>query len=142
LISSLTPEQFEKHKKSLCSKLNEKFKNLGHESSRLWSHVTSRYFDFEQNQKDAAYIESITQQDLVDFYNAFLHPAASQRRKLSVHIVSKKCSSKYTAEQQEAMDHIRKSATLLDEDTIDAFTKQMELTGYAQPVVPLSSFLI
>jgi insulysin len=142
LIASLTKEQFEKHKKSLGSKLNEKFKNLGHESSRLWSHVTSRYYDFNQNQNDATFIETITQGEVVDFYAEYLHPDATKRRKLSVHIVSKKCSSKYTADQQVAIDRIRSSATILEAGTIDAFTKGMALTGYAQPVVPLSTFLI
>jgi insulysin len=47
-LVEMTDSKFEKHKISLINKRMERLKNLGQETSRLWAHVLSEAFDFEQ----------------------------------------------------------------------------------------------
>ena len=47
-LRMMTDETFEEHKIGLINKRFEKLKNLGQEALRLWTHVTSETFDFEQ----------------------------------------------------------------------------------------------
>ena len=54
----MTAQEFEKHQIALSVKLLEKDKNLAQESSRLWSHVSSRYYYFDQHLQDAARVIS------------------------------------------------------------------------------------
>lgn len=46
-LEGMSDNEFEGQKESLINKRLEKLKNLGQESGRLWTHVTSEYLDFE-----------------------------------------------------------------------------------------------
>lgn len=46
-LEGMSDKEFEGQKESLINKRLEKLKNLGQESGRLWTHVTSEYLDFE-----------------------------------------------------------------------------------------------
>jgi insulysin len=47
-LRAMTDDTFEEHKIGLINKSLEKLKNLGQETERFWSHITSEAFDFEQ----------------------------------------------------------------------------------------------
>lgn len=47
-LRAMADETFEEHKIGLINKRLEKLKNLGQETSRFWTHITSEMFDFEQ----------------------------------------------------------------------------------------------
>ncbi|OJJ32764.1 hypothetical protein ASPWEDRAFT_52909 [Aspergillus wentii DTO 134E9] len=85
-LEKMSDEEFEGHKRSVINKRLEKLKNLSSETSRLSTHVSSEYFDFTQNESDAANVRALTKSDLVKFYNQFADPASSTRGKMSVHL--------------------------------------------------------
>lgn len=58
VLSKMTPEEYAKHQNALAARMLEKDKNLGQESSRLWTHVSSRYYYFEQHVEDAERVSS------------------------------------------------------------------------------------
>lgn len=47
-LHAMTDETLEEHKIGLINNRLEKLKNLGQETSRFWTHITSEEFDFEQ----------------------------------------------------------------------------------------------
>jgi hypothetical protein len=49
----MTPEEYKKNVDALAFALLEKHKNLYEEAGFHWAHVTSGYYDFEQNVRDA-----------------------------------------------------------------------------------------
>ncbi|OJJ43998.1 hypothetical protein ASPZODRAFT_18773 [Penicilliopsis zonata CBS 506.65] len=87
-LEEMTEEDFEGHKRSVINKRLEKLKNLGSETTRYWSHIGSEYFDFLQNENDAAGVRSLTKADIVQFYNQFIAPQSSTRAKLSIHLIA------------------------------------------------------
>ncbi|MCJ1315976.1 Insulinase (Peptidase M16) [Xylographa vitiligo] len=87
-LEDMTQQEFEAHKKSLINKRLEKIKNLDQETSRFWGYIGSEYFNFLQVEADVAHIKSLTKQDLITFFEQYIHPTAASRAKLSVHMVA------------------------------------------------------
>ena len=52
-LAAMSPEDFEKHKKSLIARKLEKMKNLTSETGRLWSYVMGEAYNFFQAAMDA-----------------------------------------------------------------------------------------
>lgn len=89
LLSTYSQETFEKHRSSLILKLREKQKNLNQEAGRLWSHIQSGYFEFDQNEKDSETIAGLGLKDVQDFYEKHIKKGGLERRKFSVHLCKK-----------------------------------------------------
>ncbi|KAF1937421.1 putative metalloprotease [Clathrospora elynae] len=87
-LRTMTDETFEEHKIGLINKRLEKLKNLGQETLRFWTHITSETFDFEQVYRDIENIETLTKNDILDFFNQYIHPSSSSRAKVSVHLIA------------------------------------------------------
>ncbi|KAL8702430.1 MAG: hypothetical protein Q9201_004405 [Fulgogasparrea decipioides] len=81
-------DEFESHKKSLINKRLEKVKNLDQESERFWTHISGEYFSFVQNEVDVANLKPLSKQDMIDFFNRYIHPTSPSRAKLSVHMIA------------------------------------------------------
>ncbi|KAL8828667.1 MAG: hypothetical protein Q9170_006498 [Blastenia crenularia] len=87
-LESMSHDEFEGHKKSLINKRLEKVKNLDQESERFWNHISGEYFNFMQNETDVAHLKPLSKQDMIDFFNHFIHPTSPSRAKLSVHMIA------------------------------------------------------
>ncbi|KAE8167024.1 Metalloenzyme, LuxS/M16 peptidase-like protein [Aspergillus tamarii] len=85
-LEEMSDEEFEGHKRSVVNKRLEKLKNLGSETTRFWTHVGSEYFDFVQNESDAANVRTLSKSDLIKFYQQYIAPESTTRGKLSVHL--------------------------------------------------------
>ncbi|KAI8825830.1 Metalloenzyme, LuxS/M16 peptidase-like protein [Fimicolochytrium jonesii] len=108
-LLDMTPEEFKKHQNALAARLLEKDKNLAQESHRLWTHVSSRYYNFEQHVEDAARIHEVQQAELVNFYEEHIAVGSAFRRKLSVHVRSQKAAT--TEDLDEAVQNAIKDVT-------------------------------
>ncbi|KAJ0418238.1 Metalloenzyme, LuxS/M16 peptidase-like protein [Aspergillus carlsbadensis] len=85
-LESMSEDEFEGHKRSVINKRLEKLKNLGSETSRFWTHIGSEYYDFQQNEADAARVRALTKSDILDFFKQMIDPASTTRGKLSIHL--------------------------------------------------------
>ena len=85
-LQEMSDEIFESHKRSLINKRLEKVKNLTQEHGRIWSFISSEYYDFFQRDQQAEQIQSLTKEDLTKFFNRYIDPQSPQRAKLSVHL--------------------------------------------------------
>ncbi|KAI4131369.1 MAG: hypothetical protein LQ338_001254 [Usnochroma carphineum] len=103
-LESMNQDELEGHKKSLINKRLEKVKNLDQESERFWNHISGEYFNFTQNETDAANIRPLTKQDMIDFFHHYIHPTSPSRAKLSVHMIAqsspKALAGNISAEEQ------------------------------------------
>lgn len=86
ILSTYSQEKFEKHRSSLILKLKEKHKNLNQEAGRLWSHIQSGYFEFDQNEQDSETIAGLDLKAIQEFYDKHIKKDALERRKFSVHL--------------------------------------------------------
>lgn len=55
VLNNMPESEFEGHKRSLITKRLEKLKNLDQESTRMWAHIDSEYFDFELSKISGAH---------------------------------------------------------------------------------------
>ncbi|KAJ6490605.1 Metalloenzyme, LuxS/M16 peptidase-like protein [Mycena vitilis] len=89
-IEEMSPEEFAEHKESLKKRWTEAEKNMTEEVSRFAVHVLNGQWDFLRSEKDAAFIEHVTKDDVLKMFLADVHPASQTRAKLSVHMQSQK----------------------------------------------------
>ena len=87
-LKEMSPEDFESHKKSLINKRLEKLKNLGQECNRFWQHISSEFFDFKSVDVDVAHIKPLTKDDMIAFFQHYIHPTSPARAKMSVHMIA------------------------------------------------------
>ena len=111
-LKEMSQEDFESHKKSLINKRLEKLKNLGQEFRRLWAHISSEYLDFQQVDMDVAHIKPITKDQMIDFFEEYIHPTSLHRSKLSVHMIAQS-SPKAIAGNMSAQTQKEKVLSLL-----------------------------
>jgi len=94
-LEKLSDDELEVQKQGLIVNKLERLNNLSEESGLFWYHICSGYYDFVRHETDAATIRDLTLQEIVDAYNAFLHPKSPSRRKLSVHMRSRNLESPF-----------------------------------------------
>ena len=134
-LKEMTEDEFGKHKKALVTKLLERLKNLAQESSRLWNHINSGYYEFDQHLVDADLIQSLTLEDIKAFYEEYIHLNAANRRKMSVHLKSN------TAQQCEQSQEVLHGSQVVSPDELHVLKSQLPLGKGAAPLKPVSSFL-
>jgi len=85
-LEKMSDKELNGHINALIIKRTEKLKNLNQESSRLWGHISSEYYDYEQIDADVETIREITKNEMIDFYNKYIDPSSPGRSKVSVHL--------------------------------------------------------
>ncbi|KAK3061317.1 hypothetical protein LTS18_006535 [Coniosporium uncinatum] len=87
-MEEVTEAQFERFKISIINKRLERLKNLSQETARLWTHIMTECYDFEQNEHDANAILPLTKPDLLSFFKTHIYPSSPHRARLSVHLIA------------------------------------------------------
>lgn len=111
-LKEMSTDAFESHKKSLINKRLEKLKNLGQESGRFWTHISTEYLDFVQNENDVAHLRPLTKEDLISFFDYYLDPTSPARAKLSIHMIAQ-LSAKAIGDTMDSAEQKEKVITLL-----------------------------
>lgn len=135
-LKDLTELEFMNHKTALITKMLEKKKNLAQESYRIWNHIHSGYFDFEQHLLDAETVGTLALEDAVSFYVTYIKAGAASRRKLSVHVKSQLAT--LCAEGEE----ILKANRVVIKDGIHGLKGELALGPSSTPVEPLHNFIL
>ncbi|TPX70225.1 hypothetical protein SpCBS45565_g01950 [Spizellomyces sp. 'palustris'] len=140
VISKLTADEYAKHQAALAARMLEKDKNLGQESHRLWTHVSSRYYNFDQHIEDADLVKCVTQDSLLEFYDTFIALSAPERRKLSVHVRSQKSGSPADEDAQAILDDPR-NILIVTDDEVAEIKAGWELSKGAVPVQKIEEYM-
>ena len=83
ILSALSETYLIDNKKSCIENLLEKPKNLDKESAGYFSEISSGCYFFTRKQKMAKFIGTISKDDLMNFYSAFMLPESNRRCKFS-----------------------------------------------------------
>ena len=135
----MSEAEFKKYQESLKKSYLEEVKNLSQEFNRIWSHIQSSHYNFEQNELDAAKVEEITLQEAINFYEMKIHPSATLRRKVSSHLQRQKSQMKYEENHEIVMKSVSaNSITFNDLAEIRDLKKTGTLAGL--PSVDISKF--
>ena len=87
-IEDMSAKEFDSHKRSIINTRLEKLKNLDSEFSRFNCHISDEYYNFLQAEEDAESVRPITKEQMLEFFNHYIHPTSPKRAKLSVHIIA------------------------------------------------------
>lgn len=85
-LTNLSTADFERQRQSLIDRMNEKLKNLGQESKRYWSHITTSLYDFDSIDVQTSILKSTTKEQVVRFFDEFVHYSSPKRRHFSMYI--------------------------------------------------------
>jgi insulysin len=91
-LIEMTDEEFLRNKKALEASLLETPKNLASETSRFWSHVNSRLYDFDSRREEVVLLQGVTMDNLIDWCKRKI-VTSPERRKLSCWVTSQLCKS-------------------------------------------------
>ncbi|KZT27341.1 hypothetical protein NEOLEDRAFT_1176768 [Neolentinus lepideus HHB14362 ss-1] len=94
MIEQMPDEEFAEQKQGLERKWTEKPKNLSEETNRFWTYIDSGYLDFHRRFRNAELLRCVTKRDVIELFDARVHPSASKRAKLSIHLRSQKPAPK------------------------------------------------
>lgn len=111
-LKEMSTDAFESHKSSLINKRLEKLKNLGQESTRFWTHISTEYLDFVQNENDVAHLRILTKKDLINFFDHYINPISPARAKLSIHMIAQ-LSAKSIGDTMDSAEQKEKVISLL-----------------------------
>ncbi|QIX01481.1 hypothetical protein AMS68_006998 [Peltaster fructicola] len=112
VLRDMSQEDFNAHKTGVINKRLEKLKNLSQESARLWHHITSEAFDFELVYRDAENVEQLNKDDILNFYQQYIHPSSSTRAKAAVHLVAQASTADIAAKLDPQEQAQKLTATL------------------------------
>ncbi|KAK7077939.1 hypothetical protein SK128_003283 [Halocaridina rubra] len=87
-LEGLSEEDFLRHRDALASRRLERPKKLAHLTSTWWMEITSNQYNFDRDAIEVEHLKTLTKQDVIAYYKLWIEHAASQRRKLSVQVVS------------------------------------------------------
>ncbi|KRX76897.1 Insulin-degrading enzyme [Trichinella sp. T6] len=87
-IKNMPSEEFEEHRAALTSKRLEKPKKLVSAASKCWSEISSEQYNFERDEKEVNILQTITKEELIEFYKQHIAADAPKRRKLSTQVYS------------------------------------------------------
>ncbi|KDQ10557.1 hypothetical protein BOTBODRAFT_36079 [Botryobasidium botryosum FD-172 SS1] len=93
ILEEMDEVEFEKQKQSLIDKKMEKIKNIGEEAGRFWNAIDTGYCDFLRRETDAAILETVTRQEVLEVFSKSIHPSSPSRAKISVHLRSQAAPS-------------------------------------------------
>ncbi|WFD42936.1 insulysin [Malassezia psittaci] len=130
LLTGMNAEEFSAHQRSLINKKRETMKNLGEETSRLWTAIQSGYYDFSSRERDIEQLEQLTKDDVLAFMDTYVHPDSMQRAKSVTHLQAQSQSTALSAEALEKFFALlrQEGATIPNEmrDAIQAQAQSVE----------------
>ncbi|KAI1128510.1 peptidase M16 inactive domain-containing protein [Nemania abortiva] len=142
-LQEMTDANFESHKRSVVVKRLEKLKNLDSETNRHWAQISNEYYDFEGARRDAARVEKLTKDEMIEFYKTFIDPTSPKRAKLVVQLIAQGTSSKSketAAKKEEVTPPISNGTQPVLITSVRDFKVKMAATAGPQAVHDLSEF--
>jgi len=115
LIEKLDDDKFEKNKESVITKLLEKPKNLAIQTTTFIKNVESKNYDFGRDKRDSEYIKKITKSEILEFFNKYIDVKSPERKKLSIHIISKGKNDDLVKQKEKEIKDILDKNTIIDD---------------------------
>ena len=88
MLQSFSPTEFEQHKKSLVQKKRQSYKRLLSEATDHWLEIVTHSYRFDRRFEEAKVAESLSIEDVLEFYNTYIRRNAPKRRKLSTWLLA------------------------------------------------------
>lgn len=87
-LEGMSDEEFLKHRTALAAEKLEKPKRMSTRSSQIWAEITAQMYNFDRARVEVEQLNTITKDELIQFFKKHISQESAERRKLSVYIVS------------------------------------------------------
>lgn len=125
-LENMTEEEFKRHKEALAAMKLEKPKRLSSQFTKFLNEIALQQYHFNRAQVEVAFLQTLTKQQIVDYYKEYIVKDASLRRSLSIHVVS---TAEGGAGHKDAPADVAKQSTD-DASTQKDFVKVGDLAGF------------
>jgi hypothetical protein len=99
----------------------------------MWVHIATWWYDFEQKQRDAEFIKTLTKADLLTFFDRhFFHSESNPIRRLAIHVTSQRL---HPSQLAGLVPHLRALEIPVDLEQIRALIKSRPTVEEAQEFV-------
>ncbi|KAG7298349.1 hypothetical protein JYU34_017951 [Plutella xylostella] len=87
-IRDMPEEEFIKHRSSLAAQKLERPKRMSSAASQLWSEITTQFYNFDRARVEVEQLQTISKDELLEFFMRHISADSDSRRKLSVRVVA------------------------------------------------------
>ncbi|BFZ54324.1 metalloprotease [Savitreella phatthalungensis] len=127
-IADMPQENFDKHKRALRDKINERLKNLKSETRLYWGCIAAGRYNFDERAERTAQVEAIDKAQLLAFFDDKIAVGGPNTRKLAVWLRARSAS----IDMAPAQAHIQVVQLLRDSSLLplpagDAATEKMDV---------------
>ncbi|CAG2168148.1 unnamed protein product [Oppiella nova] len=135
-IEDMSDKDFETQRQSVITRRLEKPKNLIDNSYRLWSEISSKEYDFNRDEIEVKAIKELTKQDIIAFFERHLSHSSTNRKKLTVSIISENpINEKHLNEVNADLMPAPKLSESIRIENITQFKTHLGLYSVRKPVV-------
>ncbi|CAH1642013.1 unnamed protein product [Spodoptera littoralis] len=87
-LQNMSDVEFSKHRAALAAQKLEKPKRMSSRASLMWSEITAQVYNFDRPRVEVEQLNTVTKEELIQFYKRHISADSPDRQKLSVYIVS------------------------------------------------------
>ncbi|XP_048003633.1 insulin-degrading enzyme isoform X2 [Leguminivora glycinivorella] len=87
-LEAMPEEEFIKHRAALAAQRLERPKRMSTKASQIWSEISAQVYNFDRPRVEVEVLNTVTKEELIQFYKKHIGDTSEDRQKLSVYIVS------------------------------------------------------
>ena len=126
-MMTMNDDEFKSNIVALVQSFTEKNKNMGEESNKYWTAISSNHYRFKRLHEIAAYLEHTTLKDVLRFFDRYVAKEAPKRKKLSVQVFAKQHMENYNSP-------VTDGVSIIFPEDVDNFKNNMSLFPLAATV--------
>ncbi|PZC78546.1 hypothetical protein B5X24_HaOG202112 [Helicoverpa armigera] len=87
-LKNMSDVEFMKHRAALSAQKLEKPKRMSSRAAQMWNEITAQVYNFDRPRVEVEELNTITKEELIEFYKKHIAMDSPERQKLSVYIIS------------------------------------------------------
>uniref|UniRef100_A0A6A7G139 Insulin-degrading enzyme n=1 Tax=Hirondellea gigas TaxID=1518452 RepID=A0A6A7G139_9CRUS len=87
-LQEMSEEDFVKHREALIQRRLEKPKKMSSLSTRWWTEIVCNQYNFDRENVEVDFLKTVTKEDVLQHYKAYVAVGGQERAKLSVQVTS------------------------------------------------------
>ncbi|CAH2101005.1 unnamed protein product [Euphydryas editha] len=87
-LKNMSEEEFLRNRAAVAAHRLERPKQLFGKASQLWSEITAQVYNFDRPRVEVGELNTLTKDELIEFYKKHIGPDSPDRQKLSIYVVS------------------------------------------------------
>ncbi|XP_013144046.1 PREDICTED: insulin-degrading enzyme [Papilio polytes] len=87
-LEKMSEEQFLQHRSTLAAQRLERPKRMATKARRMWAEIVTQVYNFDRPRMEVEQLNTITKEELLQFYKKHISAQSADRQKLSVQVVS------------------------------------------------------